>query len=148
MSQITLKNTIDDIQLFATNHNLINTVDFGDMDKVHSAKIVYPYWRLNYSNTTITDKRVIYNFQIVCADKKVHDDSDLIQKYDLTENILYEFITYFRANPIYHNVYKIELPVKIYAASSKFLDGAVASVMDLSISVDKRLCLSDINIEG
>jgi hypothetical protein len=148
MAQITLQNTINEIQGFASAHTLIQTYEFGRMDIVFNSQIVYPYWRLNYYSTIVSDKRVTYNFKISCSYGKQHDNSDLISKYSLTESVLLEFITYMKYSSRFHNIYKIELPARIYAAESSYLDGVPTSVLDLSISVDRALCLSEVQIEG
>jgi len=148
MSQITLKNTIDELISFGTGHTVVNTTNFGDMDKVFSSSISYPYLRINYRGTEIEEKRVNYNFQIVCADKKLHDDSDLIDKYSLTEGILQQLTTYIKYGSRFKNIWRIEYPIKIYAASSQFIDGACANVLDLTLSVHNALCLSSVQLNG
>jgi hypothetical protein len=153
MGQITLQNTIDELITFSTGHTQVSSTSFGEMDKLSSASISYPHIRINYRTSEVKDKRVYRNFQIVCADIKTQTndiliDDSLIAKYSLTESILHELLTYLADSPQFRNVYRLEPTFRIYAAATKFLDGSVATVMDLTISVLNELCIGDVQIDG
>lgn len=148
-TQITLKNIIDEIVLFGNIHLSANTSSFGDFEKVGAnGNTVFPLWHCDYLDCKITDKRIEYRFNIACANKKIHDDSNLIEIYNDTNYILHQYYHYLIHSINYKNKWKIEPGTTIRAFPFRFIDGLAGHVMDITISVDNYTTMCDVAIEG
>lgn len=92
MSQITYKNTVQDIIEFFEAHKQVNTVRFSDRSAFEGAKDkAYPFVFFEPAPSTMGIGEMVYSFEVAVMDKSNEARSDLPEIYSKCFDIISDF---------------------------------------------------------
>lgn len=89
---------IKDITEFFENHKQVNKFGFGESSNISTKENLFPMVWLQPTNSPISEYEIDYKFDLFCFTLAEQDKSNIKYSLNDTQQILLDFITYFRIN--------------------------------------------------